>query len=84
MNGLITITITWAGFLLLNKVLQRYSQRNQGSFSIRRRRIVNTSLITLAIVITIIEVIHPFMEAILQPPDISPYNYEEVYSRKQD
>lgn len=79
MNGLITITITWAGFLLLNKVLQRYSQRNQGSFSIRRRRIVNTSLITLAIVITIIEVIHPFMEAILQPPDISPYNYEEVY-----
>ena len=67
MYGLITITITWAGFLLLNKVLQRYSQRNQGSFSIRRRRIVNTSLITLAIVITIIEVIHPFILTAVKP-----------------
>lgn len=80
MNGLIIAGLVWAIIFLLMKALQQYSQKNQVSFSVRKRKIINALLIAFAAVITVFEIMNPTIETMLQPPDISPYNYEEVYN----
>ena len=78
MTGIVTILIVWILFLALKAILHFIHKANPAS-SPSKKKIWDAILLAIAITITIFEATHSLWEYVMQPPDISPYNYEEVY-----